>query len=238
MSKKVYLDPGHGVETAGKRSPDGSYRECEFTLDMARRMKAILERHGVEVFLTREDEHDVSLPERVKKANAIPGLDLFVSLHSNAAGSGSAWMSARGYEVYTSAPGDTAGRNIAARKILQRAKEAGISVRSMEPKHEGWYVCRHTNAPALLIEHLFHDNLEDVALLKSEAWRQKAAEADCKGILDYLGVAWQEESAEEPKPWYADAQAWVVENGISDGTRPLENVTRAEVWEMLRRDCC
>ena len=36
-------------------------------------------------------------------------------------------------------------------------------------------------------------------------------------------------------PWYAEAQKWVVEKGISDGTRPTEPATRAEVWAMLQR---
>jgi N-acetylmuramoyl-L-alanine amidase CwlA len=36
-------------------------------------------------------------------------------------------------------------------------------------------------------------------------------------------------------PWYNDAQWWVKENGISDGTRPNEPVTRAELWQMLYR---
>ncbi len=75
-----------------------------------------------------------------------------------------------------------------------------------------------------------------MALLKRGEWRQKAAEADCKGILDYLGIAWQEEPvAGESMPWYGSAQKWAVELGISDGSRPLEKVTRAEVWEMLKR---
>ena len=41
--------------------------------------------------------------------------------------------------------------------------------------------------------------------------------------------------AAEDKPWYADAQDWAVENGISDGERPTEPATRAEVWAMLQR---
>ena len=41
--------------------------------------------------------------------------------------------------------------------------------------------------------------------------------------------------AQEGKPWYADAQAWVVAQGIADGTRPDEPATRAEVWSMLHR---
>lgn len=36
-------------------------------------------------------------------------------------------------------------------------------------------------------------------------------------------------------PWYSEAQKWVVEKGVSDGTRPTETATRAEVWAMLQR---
>lgn len=202
MSKKVVLDPGHGVETAGKRSPDGTYYEHEFALDMAKRIKHILPGYGVEVVLTRTNEKDVSLQERVKISNAAAP-DLFVSLHSNAAGSGVAWMTARGYGIYTSAAGDDAGRNIAARAILARAKEAGLTLWGGGLHHD-WaderkdiYVLWHTAAPAVLIEHLFHDNLDDVALLKDDAFRSKLAEIDCKGILDYLGIPWEDKPTEE-----------------------------------------
>lgn len=39
----------------------------------------------------------------------------------------------------------------------------------------------------------------------------------------------------ESEAWYAEAQKWAVEKGISDGTRPTDVVTRAEVWAMLHR---
>lgn len=197
MSEKVVLDPGHGVETAGKCSPDGSYYEHEFALDMAKRMKRHLERHGVKVTLTREDEHDVSLSSRVKIANGIKDLDLFVSLHSNAAGDGSEWKSARGYGIYTSAAGESAGRNKAANKILARAKEMGLTMWGGGLHHNrSLYVLRNTVAPAVLIEHLFHDNKEDAAKLKDAGFRSEMAEANVKGILDYLGIAWKEETRE------------------------------------------
>lgn len=199
MNKKVVLDPGHGVETAGKRSPDGTYFEHEFALDMAKRLKTILERHGVGVILTRDTEADVALADRVRVSNAA-NPDLFVSLHSNAAGSGAAWMSARGYGIYTSAAGAVAGRNIAANDILARAKEAGVTLWGGGLHHNiSLYVLKNTTAPAVLIEHLFHDNKEDVALLKSDAFRATLAEVDAKGILDYLGIPWADEPVEEPE---------------------------------------
>ena len=189
--KKIVLDPGHGVETAGKRSPDGTYLEHEFALDMAFRIQPILERHGVKVVLTRSDEHNITNYDRAEISNA-ERPDLFVSLHSNAAGDGTNWMAARGYGIYTSKEGDTAGRNIAARAILKRAQEAGVHLWGGGLHHNGYTVLVKTEAPAVLIEHLFHDNREDVALLKDENFRDKLAEVDAKGILDYLGILWQD----------------------------------------------
>lgn len=190
MSRKVVLDPGHGVETAGKRSPDGVYLEHEFNLDMARRLKAQLERHGVCVHLTRSTESDVSLAGRVEVSNRI-GPDLFVSLHSNASGEG--WTSPRGYGIYTSSAGDAAERNKAAKAILARAGEAAIPLWGGGLHHSRLYVLRNTVAPAVLIEHGFHTNIEEVEQLKSVEYRDLLAQVDAKGILDYLGLSWAEE---------------------------------------------
>jgi len=207
MRKKVCLDPGHGVETAGKCSPDRSYYEHEFNLDMAGRCKRILERHGVEGTLTRTGSADVSLIKRVTVANGISGLDLFVSLHSNASGEGAGWSEISGCCVYTSAAGESAGRNRAARTVLGRVKEARIGVLGEGLFHNiSLYVLRNTNAPAVLIEHGFHTNQKEVELLKQDDYREKLARADCKGILDYLGIGWEEESDGEPisggvSPW-------------------------------------
>jgi len=238
MSKKVVLDPGHGVETAGKRSPDGTYLEHEFALDMAGRLKSLLERHGIAVTLTRTDEHDVSLERRVQIANGIQELDLFVSLHSNAAGNGAEWMSARGYGVYTAAAGDTADRNLAARALIVRAQEAGIGLWGGGLHHSALYVLRYTTAPAVLIEHLFHDNLEDVALLKDSAFRSKLAEVDAKGILDYLGIAWQGDVGPEvptPSDWAAESWQKAVEKGLFDGSAPQGTLTREQAAVLLER---
>ena len=194
----VCLDPGHGAETAGKCSPDRSYYEHEFNLDMALRCRAILERHGVTVVLTRSGESEVTLAQRVKTANEIKELDLFVSLHSNANGTGAEWTETAGYCVYTSAAGESAGRNRAARALLTRAKESGIALFGSGLFHRlDLYVLKNTVAPAVLIEHGFHTNREETERLKSSAYRDKLAEADCKGILDYLGISWKEEEIQE-----------------------------------------
>ena len=232
-SYKVVLDPGHGVETAGKRSPDGSYLEHEFALDMAYRVKDLLELHGVSVTLTRKDEHDVSLADRVKTANGIKDLDLFVSLHSNASGDGTDWTAPDGFGIYTSAAGEAAGRNQAAKAILAQAGAAGIKLWGNGLFHDiSLYVLKNTTAPAVLIEHGFHTNREETGKLKTAAYRDELARVDCKGILDYLGIEWRGDGGEDI-PWYVPAREWAMERGITDGTRPGEACTRAEVWQML-----
>lgn len=192
--KKVVLDPGHGVETAGKCSPDGTYYEHEFNLDLAKRLKKILERHGVSVTMTRTNEHDVTLADRVATANKVRP-DLFVSIHSNASGDGKGWTDPDGYGIYTSSAGDSAGRNKAAKALLARVKAADIPLWGGGLHHDGLYVLKHTIDPAVLIEHGFHTNKAETALLKTSAYRDKLAEADAKGILDYLGIAWKEQAA-------------------------------------------
>ena len=239
MCKKVMLDPGHGIETAGKRSPDGTYLEHEFNLDMAQRLKAQLERHGVSVILTRNTEHDVSLADRVAISNAA-NPDLFVSLHSNASGDGTAWTSPDGYGIYTSAAEETAERNKAAKAILARAREAGVSLWGEGLHHDiSLYVLKNTVAPAVLIEHGFHTNRVETEKLKSAAYRDLLAAVDAKGILDYLGMDWVEEPGEddpiEYEPWYQQARRWAMEKGITDGAQPEKACTRAEVWQMLYR---
>ena len=246
--KKVVLDAGHGNQS-NNQSPDGSYSEPEFALDMAERMRAILFRHGVEVTLTRTgtdnptgkaDTND--LQYRCDVANAIKDLDLFVSLHSNAAGSG--WSSARGWEIYASSPGDTAGRNIAAKAIAKRVREAGVTVHGEAVKHERFYVLKNTTAPAVLIEHGFHTSKEDVALLKSADYRKKLAVAQCKGILDYLGIAYDGQdgiSTDTPakdtgaSAWAREAWEKAVQKGILDGSAPQGNCTREMLATVLDR---
>lgn len=199
MGKKVVLDPGHGAETAGKCSPDKFYYEHEFNLDMSFRLTEILRRHGVTVVPTRTTATDITLAKRVAISNAEKP-DLFVSLHSNASGDGKTWTSPSGYGIYTSAKGDAAGRNIAAKAILARVKEAGISLWGDGLFHDAsLYVLKNTVAPALLIEHGFHTNKEETELLKSDAYRAKLAEVDAKGILDYLGIIWKEVPTESVK---------------------------------------
>jgi N-acetylmuramoyl-L-alanine amidase len=79
----VVIDPGHGGGDRGAKGTVG-LEEKTFTLDVARRLRALLEaRMGVRVVLTRDDDRDVPLDARAAIANSSKA-DLFLSLHVNA----------------------------------------------------------------------------------------------------------------------------------------------------------
>jgi N-acetylmuramoyl-L-alanine amidase len=90
----VILDPGHGGEDAGARSA-GGIEEKLLTLDIARRMRALLEPRGVRVLLTRDSDATMTLDARAGFANTNAGM-LFLSIHGNAAPA----STVEGAEVY------------------------------------------------------------------------------------------------------------------------------------------
>ena len=245
VSKTVCLDPGHGVESPGKCSPDKSYYEHEFALDMGKRLRTHLERCGIRVVMTREDEHcptgradDADLSKRAAVSNEA-GADLFLSLHSNAAGN-SGWYDASGLVVYTSAGPMTARRNVAATALINQFRAAGIKLRGTGLLHELWAVLTRTSAPACLIEYGFHTDRDEVERLKSGVYRDKLAEATAKGVCDCLGVAWAEITETEPTDtgaadWAATAWEKAKSKGVLDGTRPTDPVTRQELAVVLDR---
>ena len=233
-TKKVMLDPGHGKGNVNG-SPDGTYKEHEFTLDFSFRLKEILERCGIQVYMTRTDGTDISLNKRCRIANAITDLDLLVSVHSNAVSAvdSEGWSTAKGLTTHIIAKGGNAEK--AAKAMVERFKEAGITVRNESVVVSNFQMVRETNAPAVLIEHGFHTNREEVALLKTDAYRQKLAVAEAKGICDHLGVAYVEEesSTSESSHWAQKNFDNLIARGIQlSDTRFDDNITRGEVFDL------
>lgn len=66
---KVLIDNGHGEETPGKRSPDGRLREYAYAREIANRVVSKLQEVGVDAVRIVTEETDISLPERVARAN-------------------------------------------------------------------------------------------------------------------------------------------------------------------------
>ena len=191
---KILIDNGHGVDTAGKRSPDGSLREYKYAREIAEKVVSELRKRGFDAERIVTEENDISLSERCRRVNSIcdrVGTKnvIFVSIHCNAAGNGSQWMNARGWEAWTSV-GQTAADKMAD-CLYKAAEETDFKIRKDttdgDPDKEGHlYILKHTKCPAVLTENLFQDNKEDVAFLLSEAGKETIVWLHVKGIINYL----------------------------------------------------
>jgi N-acetylmuramoyl-L-alanine amidase len=93
-ASRVVIDPGHGGHDPGTMNKSG-LREKDIVLDVAHRLRNLLEKDGVEVLMTREKDVFIPLEERTAIANS-KSADLFVSIHVNA----SRTTKPRGTETY------------------------------------------------------------------------------------------------------------------------------------------
>ena len=103
---KILIDNGHGIDTKGKRSPDGRLLEYAQNRLLAGRIVSTLQARGLDASRLVPEETDISLPERCRRVNEWCrqlGKDnvFLISIHCNAAGRGDRWLTARGWCAYT-----------------------------------------------------------------------------------------------------------------------------------------
>ena len=193
---KVLIDPGHGIDTPGKRSPDGLFREYLWNRQVADLILEGLVSAGVDASLVVTETNDVTLRNRVNRVNTIcnrvgASNVLLVSVHANAAGNGSAWMNASGWSCYTS-KGKTKSDQVA--ECLYDAFEAEFQDRKIRKDmsdgdrdwEENFYVLQKSKCPAVLLENFYYDNREECAWMLQEETKRRIASAAVKGIIKYI----------------------------------------------------
>lgn len=186
---KILIDNGHGKETPGKCSPDGRLQEYAYTREIADRVVSGLQDKGIDTMRIVPEENDVALSERVSRVNAFGKEAILISIHCNAMGNGSEWMSANGWSVFV---GNNASMNskLLARQFAQAALNKKVKVRRPSPQNLYWtanlYICQKTNCPAVLVESFFQDNKDDVEFLLSEEGKQCVTDILLEGITNYL----------------------------------------------------
>lgn len=186
------LDNGHGIDTAGKRSPLwGNCKqvfEYEFNRDIVKRIAEMLDEEGIKYHILVPETIDISLGERVRRANRITqqngGKTFLISVHANAGGG-------RGWEAYTSV-GRTKADAIATTfyKVFEENFK-GCKIRKDysdgDPDKESqFYILKHTACPAVLTENFFMDNAEDCAYIASESGRENIARAHFEAIKQII----------------------------------------------------
>lgn len=191
---KVLIDNGHGANTPGKRSPDGRLIEYAYAREIAGRVVFELRKKGIDAEQIVKEEVDVPLSERCRRVNEYKASEaILISIHCNAAGGGSTWMQARGWEAWTSM-GQTKADKLAtclyeaAEKYLPGMKIRKDITDGDPDKESGFYILKHTKCPAVLTENLFQDNRTDVDFLLSEAGKRAIVDLHVNGIINYLSL--------------------------------------------------
>ena len=193
---KVLIDAGHGIDTPGKRSPDGSFLEYLWNRQIADLVIARLLTKGVDASLVVTETNDISLRTRAIRVNRIcdqVGTQnvLLISIHSNAAGNGSAWMNAKGWSCYTT-PGKTGSDAFAecfydafSRAFPERRMRRDLTDGDSDYE-ENFYILAKTKCRAVLLENFFYDNREECTWMLQEETKRRIADAAVKGIIKYI----------------------------------------------------
>ena len=187
--KRIVLDPGHGGSDTGAIGPTG-VTEKSIALRIAKRLKALLEAEGAEVILTRTEDTEVS-PKKAKATDVEElqarcdianqnSADIFLSIHLDAF-SGPEAHGTTGYYYEMGSADSTRLADCVKRGVLRRL---GTLDRGTKPC--AFYVCRHTDMPAMLLETAFVSNPREEQMMNSEEGVENAAQGIAAGIAEYF----------------------------------------------------
>lgn len=187
MKKNILfiLDPAHGRDVAGKCSPNGWIKEWSYSRDFIKDLMKEMGLRDLSVMNPIRQEEEPGLSARRNLYNAIQtdGDKFVISIHLNAAGSGSGWMDARGWEIFTSR-GHTRSDEMAT--VIFNQVKSDFPEMKMRPGY--WDPAESKNDPdkeanftvltgsryyACLIELGFMDNRDDLCMLINPAWRSE-----------------------------------------------------------------
>ena len=171
QSRTIVIDAGHGGFDRGG-VPGQRISEKDKTLDVAQRLKRILQADGYRVVMTRDSDVFIPLGTRVAIANSNRGAT-FVSIHFNCASR----VGANGIETYYYRSDSAALAASIHRNVVSSAPSENRGIR-----RRGFYVLRRTSIPSVLVECGFLTNPTEGRLALTADYRQRLAEQIARGI--------------------------------------------------------
>jgi N-acetylmuramoyl-L-alanine amidase len=215
--RTVVLDPGHGGNDPGKINEKLKINEKTFTLDVALRVKKILEAAGLRVVLTRDDDSALDsdkgddLGKRAAVANAHRA-DLFVSIHFNAidhdrktsgveifnfapANQHAAewWSTGSKYDAHLEQDDQPVNRfdhwSVVLSQAIHRRFVTDLKSFDRGKKLAHWGVLRSLRCPGVLVECGFLTSDAEARKIATAVHRQRIALAIAAGIRDYATIA-------------------------------------------------
>lgn len=180
---KIALDAGHGLNTAGKRTPDG---EREWTFNSKVALAAIAKLSTFQnVNILRLDDStgqiDVPLKTRTDRANSWKA-DVLVSIHHNAYLGN--WGTHGGVETYTHPGASQKSRDIAV--VVHPKVVNAMGLRDRGRKTLNLHMLRESTMPAILIEGGFMDSTTDIKAMRDNGKLQAQGEAIAVGLAEYF----------------------------------------------------
>ena len=173
LGKVIILDAGHGGVDAG--ATGNQIIEKDLNLILTKKLEKELVSRGATVYLTREDDKDLStttvnrkrsdLYNRAKYINKISP-DMYISVHLNSVTS-SSW---RGLQVFYTTKNKE--NKLIAETITNHLKENIPNVREIK-KDNTYYMYKHIISPGVLIEAGFISNSNDSYLLQNKGYQDK-----------------------------------------------------------------
>ena len=188
--RTITIDPGHGGSDSGAIGPTG-IMEKSITLRVSRELKRLLEAEGATVILTRTGDTEVStkganatsveeLEARCEVANRAHA-DIFLSIHADAFTN----REVKGTTAYYYTQGSKKSKLLA--DCVRTALIDAIGTLDRGTQTSNFYVVKHTDMPAILVEISFISNPDEEKMMNSEEGIKKIAQGIADGIADYFG---------------------------------------------------
>jgi len=175
----ITIDPGHGGDEYGAVGCLGD-KEKDVNLAISMKLKSILEQAGANVSMTRIDDSDVSLSERLAFSNA-KNSDIFISVHNNALPDSAAFLDCSGSSVYYFYP---QSKELGKYILEELVSELGLKNEGL--KAQSLAVVRNTEALAVLVEVGYMIKPDDNAKLVNPEFQQNTAHAIKNGLEKFL----------------------------------------------------
>lgn len=190
-NKVIIIDPGHGGDDPGAIGEAGTL-EKEIVLEISKKLAGILNQAGAQVFLTRDNDRDLSDPDqinsyqaklqdltrRVELANQKQA-DLFISVHVN-----SFPDHREGGAQAFSQPGEEDSNKLA--QAIQQEMNHFLVNPGREAKQVDYFANRMAKMPSAIIEIGFISNPQEEKLLSDQIYQDKVAWSIYAGITRYL----------------------------------------------------
>ena len=197
--KTIVLGTAHLKSTPGKCSPDGKFKEYEYSRRVCKEVKRQLENFGYFVIIdVEEDDLKMTQNQELRyRRDLVNSLHrkykncIYVSIHVNAAGADGKWHNATGWEAYTS-PGRTKADELAT--CLYEAAEKNLKGKKLRTdwtdkdidKEANFYILKQTICPAVLTENFFQDTKSDIEYLESKEGFDQIVKTHVEGIINFV----------------------------------------------------